>query len=514
MSRALAIAVVLAGCSNPVPCRECSLLVTVDLSGASTQADTLYVEVNRNALSHNYLSGTGPHTPGRAHGTLELDLPCNLSEADTTVTISAVVNGQVVGRGTAMTTFSTNGGACLMFSISVSSSPPDMASPDASAPDLSIPDGSMPDASLDLSKPDASKPDASKPDLASTDLTPFCALTSVTTLAGNGAFGFIDGTGSPDGSAEFKNPTGLALDPVGNLVLADATNNCIRTVLAATGETHTLADTLGVSGFADGTASQAQFDSPAYVTVDHLGNVYVGDAVNNRVRKIDSSGNTSTFAGNGSVGFVDGTGGVDGGAEFNTPHGVAVDPAGNVYVADYNNASIRKIAPNGATTTLAGNGTPGFFDGTGGPSGTTRFDHPHALAIDTSGNLYVGDDFNHRIRKVAPDGTTTTLAGNGSQGEVDGTGGPSGTAEFDIPTALAVDPSGVVYVSDEGMGPRIAMITPDGFTTTLSSGLTTGFRDGPGCTAKFVDLEGLAVRGKQLFISDSTNNRIRVIQLP
>ena len=130
-----------------------------------------------------------------------------------------------------------------------------------------------------------------------------------------------------------------------------------------------------------------------------MGNFYVADTNNHGIRKIDSGGNVTTVAGNGTQGFFDGTGGPTGTAEFNQPSGVAADTQGNVYVADEFNNRIRKIDSGGNVTTLAGNGTPGFADGTGGAAGTAEFNDPHGIAVDGSGNVYVGDTANHRIRK-------------------------------------------------------------------------------------------------------------------
>ena len=226
---------------------------------------------------------------------------------------------------------------------------------------------------------------------------------NVTTLAGNGTRGYADGTGGPTGTAKFNGPMGVAVDAAGNVFVAELYNNRIRKV-DPSGNVTTLAGN-GTQGYADGTGGPtgtAEFDRPGGVAVDAAGNVYVADTYNNCIRKVDPSGNVTTLAGNGTAGYADGTGGPTGTAEFNNPGGVAVDAAGNVYVADYGNNRIRKVDPSGNVTTLAGNGTPAYADGTGGPTGTAEFWGPAGVAVDTAGNVFVADGTNNRIRKITP----------------------------------------------------------------------------------------------------------------
>ena len=209
------------------------------------------------------------------------------------------------------------------------------------------------------------------------------------------------------------------------------------------------------TGGANGTA---EFGYPQGVAVDAEGNVYVADSANARVRKIDSAGKVTTLAGNGTWGYVDGTGGANGTAELSWPQGIAVDAWGNVYVGDDNNYRVRKIDSAGNVSTFAGNGTFGYADGTGGPTGTAELTFPNGVAADAQGNVYVADIFNSRIRKIDAAGNVTTLAGNGTAGYMDGTGGPTGTAEFAYPNGVAVDSQGNVYVGDSG-NKRIRVIS-------------------------------------------------------
>jgi sugar lactone lactonase YvrE len=216
------------------------------------------------------------------------------------------------------------------------------------------------------------------------------------------------------------------------------------------GAVTTLAGLAGKWGSADGTGSAARFYQPFGVAVDSAGTVYVADTYNHTIRKVTPGGVVTTLAGNASIvdqggfpigGYADGTGGA---ARFYRPNGVAVDSAGNVYVADTDNNTIRKVTPGGAVTTLAGlAGSPGTNDGTGSAA---WFCNPCGVAVDSAANVYVADTGNSTIRKVTPGGAVTTLAGLGrSRGSVDGTG--SG-ARFNTPTGVAVDSAANVYVAD------------------------------------------------------------------
>jgi len=213
----------------------------------------------------------------------------------------------------------------------------------------------------------------------------------------------------------------------------------------------------GVPGMHDGIAAQARFADPYGVAVANDGAVFVSDAgENNRIRRIAADGTVSTFAGS-VEGFVDGIGAA---AAFDTPSGVAFDREGNLYVADTGNHAIRKVTPQGAVSTLAGDGTPGFVDG---PGRQARFDGPTGVAVGADGRVYVADTYNDRIRVIAADGTVATLAGGDRPGDVDGTGT---LARFDTPTAVVVDAMNRVYVADLRNN-AIRRVTPTGEVTTL-----------------------------------------------
>jgi sugar lactone lactonase YvrE len=235
----------------------------------------------------------------------------------------------------------------------------------------------------------------------------------------------------------------VAIDGGGNVYVADMENDTIRKITPA-GVVTTFAGSAGSYPFssADGTGSAARFYTPAGLAVDGSGNVYVADSGNHTIRKITPAGGVTTLAGTaGSSGSTDGTGSA---ARFKNPRGVAVDGSGNIYVTDMDNHMIRKITPAGVVATLAGTaGLPGSNNATGSAAG---FNSPAGVAIDSSGNVYVSEERNHTIRKITPAGVVTTLAGTaGSLGSADGTGG---AARFNQPLAVAVDSSGSIYVAD------------------------------------------------------------------
>lgn len=280
----------------------------------------------------------------------------------------------------------------------------------------------------------------------------------VTTLAGSGTAGSGNGTGT---AASFSNPNGVALDAAGNVYVADQANNLIRKITTV-GVVTTLSGTL-TSGSSNATVigAIASYNGPTGVAVDATGNVYVADFGNNQIRKIATTGAVTTLAGSTRSGNANGTGTAAG---FNGPAGVAVDAVGNVYVADFNNNLIRKITAAGVVTTLAGS-TAGNANGTGTAA---SFRGPRGVAVDAAGNVYVADANNNLIRKITAAGLVTTLAGNGSAGNSSGAGT---AASFYYPSGIAVDAAGNVFVADANNN-LIRKITPDG---TVSSVAGSGF---------------------------------------
>lgn len=242
---------------------------------------------------------------------------------------------------------------------------------------------------------------------------------AVSTLSGTLTSGSSN-TSTIGVSALFNGPTGVAADAVGNIYVADFGNNLIRKI-APTGAVTTLAGSTK-SGSTNGIGTSALFNGPAGVAVDALGNVYVADFANNLIREITPAGVVTTLAGSGKAGSANGSGTA---ASFNGPRSVAVDVIGNVYVADANNNLIRKIDPTGVVTTLAGSGAKGNASGS---AATASFNYPSGVAVDAAGNVYVADALNNLVRKIAPDGTVSSLAGSGYLSIASPFNGPVGVA--------------------------------------------------------------------------------------
>jgi sugar lactone lactonase YvrE len=315
----------------------------------------------------------------------------------------------------------------------------------------------------------------------------------VSTVAGSGP-GFANGIGA---AAQFDLPFGVAIDANGNLYVTDTFNEKIRKITPA-GAVSTFAGS--TAGFADGSVANAQFDRPNGITVDNNGNVYVADTSNNKIRKITPAGSVTTLAGS-TFGFADGIGSA---VQFRSPSGCVIDVSGNLYVTDKSNQKIRKISPTGVVTTLAGS-TFGFADGIGT---TAQFKSPNGIAIDASGNLYVADSSNHKIRKISPIGIVTTLAGS-TQGFSNGVG--SG-AQFSFPMGITVDTNGNLFVIDNGNN-KIRKITPSGVVTTIA-GSTNDFADGTGSNAMFNSPTGITIDNNgNLYVADQSNNKIRKIAI-
>jgi sugar lactone lactonase YvrE len=333
--------------------------------------------------------------------------------------------------------------------------------------------------------------------LAVTNIERKSDIATVSTFAGSGSQSFEDGTGT---NVQFNYPYGVAVDLSDNVYIADRDNHRIRKITPS-GVVTTLAGTSDY-GSTDGIGTNAKFFNPTGVAVDSLGNVYVADRNNHLIRKITSSGLVTTLAGSGSAGFVDGIGT---NAKFYNPRGIAVDSTGNIYVGDESNHVIRKVTATGNVTTLAGGGVQGFADNTGT---SAKFNSPMGIALDSSGNVYVADTDNHRIRKIIPSGVVTTLAGNGMIGFADGTGTSS---KFFYPYGVTVDSFFNVYVADL-YNYRVRKITSSAVVTTLAGDGSQSFSEGTGTNAKFHQPTGIVLDSQgSLYIADHGNHRIRKI---
>ena len=328
----------------------------------------------------------------------------------------------------------------------------------------------------------------------------------ITTVAGTGEFGF-GGDGGPATEAQLDFPSSVAVDGAGNLFIADMDNNRIRKV-GASGTISTVAGT-GRTGFGGDGASavQARLSRPSGVAVDGAGNLFIADRDNDRIRKVDSAGVITTVAGTGERGFGgDGASAVQ--ARLSRPFGVAVDGAGNVFIADEGNNRIRKVDSAGTISTVAGTGEFGV-SGDGGPAVQARLSRPNDVAVDGAGNVFIADRDNFRIRKVDSAGTISTVAGTGVQG-YSGDGGPAIDARLWSPSSVAVDGAGNLFFADSG-NDRIRKVGAAGTITTVAG--TGEFGDGgPAVNARLYRPSGVAVDGTgNVFIADSFNDRIRKV---
>ncbi|MET9469515.1 RICIN domain-containing protein [Streptomyces sp. NPDC006544] len=338
----------------------------------------------------------------------------------------------------------------------------------------------------------------------SEDLTP-----EITTVAGTGDAGAA-GDDGPAVAARLDRPYGLAMDNTGTLYFSDYNNHCVRRV-TTDGRIRTVAGT-GTAGYGGdhGPALSAQLDGPREVAVDRAGNLYIADSENNRIRKVTVDGQIGTVAGTGTAGFS-GDGGLAVAAELNCPYGVAVDSTGNLYIADTDNHRVRQVTPDGQIRTVAGTGTPGF-SGDGGPAAAAQLNSPYGVAVDGAGDLYLTDAENHRVRRVAGDGTISTVAGTGTGG-FSGDGGPAASAQLDFPLGVAADTTGTLYVSDHN-NHRVRRVAGDGTISTVAGTGTDGFRGdgGPAASAQLNYPFGLAVDCVgALYIADYVNNRVRKV---
>lgn len=288
----------------------------------------------------------------------------------------------------------------------------------------------------------------------------------ISTAAGNGINAF-SGDGGQAVAASLSDVTGVAVDSAGNLYITDDSNRRIRKV-SANGIIETIAG-VGVQGYTGdgGPATAAMLGRAEALALDSAGNLYYADSVNQVIRKIDLKGTITTVAGNGIEGYS-GDGGPATAASLAFPIGITVDTAGNLYIADGNNNRVREVTPRGIISTIAGNGT-GAFAGDGGPAISASINIPSDVAVDAAGNLYIADAGNNRVREVSPTGIITTIAGTDNNG-YSGDGGPPTEAMLNFPWGLAVNPAGAVYIGDR-VNSRIRVVSPAAVTVppTLSS---------------------------------------------
>ncbi len=328
----------------------------------------------------------------------------------------------------------------------------------------------------------------------------------VTTLAGSpGSHGSYNGTGA---GAWFVQPHSITIDGLGDLYVADTRNHTIRKIVIATAVVSTPFGTANVAGVADGTGVAARFTEPGGITADGFGNLYVADTDNHTIRRIViATGVVTTLAGTaGSSGSADGAGAA---ARFNSPHGIVADFSGNVYVADRGNYMIRKVTAGGGVSSVAGTASKyGSADGAGAAAG---FSSPNGVAMDASGDLYVADTNNQTIRKVTASGVVTTLAGTaGSTGDADGTGA---AARFGQPIGIAADASGMLYVTDWLNSTIRKIVIATGVVTTFAGTAgNVGDADGTGAAARFNKANGIAAdTSGNLYVADTYNHTIRKI---
>lgn len=335
----------------------------------------------------------------------------------------------------------------------------------------------------------------------------------ISTIAGNGN-GVFTGDGGPATAAALQSPTGLAVDTAGNLYIADFGNLRIRRV-APNGVIHTYAGngTIGFSGDG-GPAVNAQLfviiSTHEGLAVDPAGNLYIADAGNARIRKVSPAGIISTYAGMGPALFG-GDGGPANMAGLSLPGGVALDGAVNLFISDQSNGRIRKVTPAGVISTVAGTGAPAY-SGDGGPATSAGIAFPVSVAADPAGNVYFADLSSHRIRKVDLAGVVTTVVGNGTPG-FGGDGGAATAAQILSPKGIAVDGAGNLYFADTG-NDRVRRVDANGVITTVAGTGLPGFSGdgGPATSARLSSPRDVKVDAQgNIYIADAGNNRIRKI---
>jgi len=330
----------------------------------------------------------------------------------------------------------------------------------------------------------------------------------ISTVAGNGA-GAYAGDGGAATNASLNYPAGAALDAADNLYIADTDNNRIRKVDTKGAITTVAGNGSGVFAGDGGAATNASLNNPYGVTMDAAGNLYIADTYNQRIRKVDINGNITTVAGNGASGYS-GDGGTATSASLSYPTGVALDAAGNLYIADNNNNRIREVGLNGIIRTVAGNGSA-IYAGDGGGATSASLANPSGVALDAFGDLYIADSLNERIREVDTNGIITTVAGNGSA-DYTGDGGAATNASLYFPDGVALDAAGNLFIADYD-NERIRKVDANGVITTVAGGGGGGLGDGGAPSNAILQGPfGVALDAfGNLYIADSYNNRMRQV---
>ena len=334
---------------------------------------------------------------------------------------------------------------------------------------------------------------------------------TISTVAGTGTAGFSGDNGAA-ASAMIAGAFGIAVDSSGNLYIADQFNNRVRKV-SSDGTITTVAGN-GTGGFAGdkGSATSAELLTPQGVAVDSSGNIYIADTGNHVVRKV-SGGTITTVAGTNVAGYGgDGAGAT--GALLTNPSAVAIDAAGNLYIADTSNNAIRKVTKDGTITTIVGTGRADF-SGDGGPASAAVLSNPEGVAVDAAGNIYIADTGNRRIRKISViDGTINTVAGTGALA-FSGDGGLATKAALANPDGVAVDAAGNIYIADS-FNNRVRVVLPNGTITTIAGTRTAGY-SGDGGLATNAQLRtpsSIAVGSSgKIYVADNQNNAIRLLTL-
>jgi hypothetical protein len=345
--------------------------------------------------------------------------------------------------------------------------------------------------------------------VATTTITVTPCPPIISTIAGNGTVGY-SGDGGAATSGTMSYPTGVAIDNNGNVYIADNNSNRIRKVNTL-GIITTIAGT-GTAGFSGdgGPATSAQLNGPYGVAVDAIGNLYITDDLNYRIRKVSQTGIITTIAGNGTAGFS-GDGGAATSGSINGANQITIDNNGNIFFADFFNNRIRKVSTSGVITTVAGNGTAGF-GGDGGQATAGMLSHPAGVAIDDIGNIYIADNDNDRIRKVNSSGVITTIAGTGTAGFI-GDGGAATSAQLSNPSSISVDRTRTLFFTDQN-NQRLRKINTTGTITTMAGNGTAGYSGdgGHATSASLHNPYSVAIDGLgNLYIADYGNSTIRKI---